>query len=105
MEQAVMFAVIGIVVASLFLGVVGWRWIQDYWRPQWRRLRWRAWPDRVISYQPAWQAWWAWRPVRTLSNQVVWLTTIYRTPGNDYVDHNDWRWYHYADEFDLLKWA
>ena len=105
MEQAVMFAVIGIVVAGLFMGVVGWRWIQDYRRPQWRRERWRAHPDRVVSYQPNWHAWFAWRPVTTVGGQVVWWTTVYRCPGNDYVDFDDWRWYHYADEFDLLRWA
>ena len=105
MEQIVLILLASIVLSTLVLGATLWRWIQDYRRPEWRRLRWHTWPNRVISYQPEWQAWWAWRPVRTLSNQVVWFTTIYRTPGNDYVDHDDWRWYHYADEFDLLRWA
>jgi len=100
MERAVMFALSGIVVASLFLGVVGWRWILDYQRPSWRRARWVS--KRTIHQ---WQPWFAWRPIRTVSDQVAWWTTVYRTVGNDYVDHDDWSWYHYADEFDLLRFA
>ena len=103
MEQVMLLVVFGMIIAGLVLAIIVWRWLLDYQRPQWRRERWREWPDRTISYRPDWQPWFAWRPIRTLSNRVVWWTTVYRSSGNDYVDHDDWRWYHYADEFDLLK--
>ena len=56
---------------------------------------------RKPEYQ--WKPWFAWRPVTTIGGRKVWWQRIYRSKGNDYVDHDDWTWYYYADEFDLLK--
>jgi hypothetical protein len=100
MDQAMFLVVVVMIIAGLVLAIIVWRWTLDYRRPQWRQDRWV--PIRTIHL---WQSWFAWRPVRTLSNRVVWWTTVYRTVGNDYVDFDDWQWYHYADEFDLLRWA
>jgi len=99
MESVIFLAVILVSIAIVAVIYSLFRWVSDYRRPQWRRERWNQWKYRIDE----WQAWWAWRPVRTLSNRVVWWTTVYRTVGNDYVDFDDWQWYHYADEFDLLR--
>jgi len=100
MEQVMLLVVFVMIIAGLVLSIIVWRWMLDYQRPQWRRNRWV--PKRTIHL---WQPWFAWRPVRTVSDQVLWWTIVYRTVGNDYVDFDDWQWYHYADEFDLLRWA
>ena len=60
-------------------------------------------PYAVENKPRKWQAWFAWRPVTTISGQQVWWQRIYRSKGNTYVDHDDWTWYYYADEFDLLR--
>lgn len=85
-------------IAAIVLGVAIFRWTADFQRPWWRRDRWVS--KRTIHQ---WQPWFAWRPVRTISNRVVWWTRVYRVVGNDYVDYDNWSWYHYADDFDLLR--
>ena len=60
-------------------------------------------PNIIEKKLRNWKPWFAWRPVRTISGQRVWLKHIYRTIGNTYVDYDNWTWYYYADEFDLLK--
>jgi hypothetical protein len=55
------------------------------------------------SNQPPWEPWFAWRPVMTISGERMWWTQVYRKIGNTYVDYDDYRWYHYGTEFDILK--
>ena len=52
-----------------------------------------------------WTKWFAWRPVTTVSGRRIWWQHIYRAVGNDYVDYDNWTWYFYADEFDLLRFS
>ena len=67
----------------------------------------KAWKsNRFMRYElrsEPWQAWFAWRPVRTVSGRVVWWQTVYRKVANTYSDDMDMRWYFYGDEFDILK--
>ena len=60
-------------------------------------------PNIIEKKLRRWVSWFAWRPVTTIGGRKVWWQRIYRSKGNDYVDHDDWTWYYYADEFDLLK--
>ena len=60
-------------------------------------------PYAVKKKPRAWKAWFAWRPVTTISGNRVWLKKIYRSRGNDYVDHDDWTWYYYADIFEVMQ--
>lgn len=90
-------------VVVMFLVVILRHWFLDYRYPKWRQHRWQNVQNSVIHYDPWWQPWYAWRPVRTVSGQVVWLDTVYRCIGNDYVDHEDWRWYYYGNTFDILR--
>ena len=60
-------------------------------------------PNIIEKKLRRWVPWFAWRPVTTIGGRKVWWQRIYRSKGNDYVDHDDWTWYYYADEFDLLK--
>lgn len=78
--------------------------IRDAYPPKWRRNRWDE-KQRHTLLQPAvkWQSWFAWRPVKTVSGQIVWWQQIYRTVGNDYVDQEDWSWYHYGTIFDVIR--
>ena len=50
-----------------------------------------------------WTAWYAWYPVKTISGRWIWRTTVYRKKGNNYVDNEDWAWYFYGDDFDVLR--
>ena len=52
-----------------------------------------------------WKEWFAWRPVRTVSNRVVWWQTVYRKVANTYSDDMDMTWYFYGDEFDILRYV
>jgi hypothetical protein len=48
-----------------------------------------------------WEKWYAWYPVYTVSNQRVWLKSIYRrTQGQLFKRYAG---YDYATDFDLLK--
>jgi hypothetical protein len=51
---------------------------------------------------PAWEAWFAWFPVK-ISGEWVWRKRIFRRLRNTYVDHDDWRRYDYGTEFDVLR--
>lgn len=88
----------------LVLAVMARQWYLEYSPPKWRRNRWEEKTNRVIHFSPWWQPWYAWRPVKTVSGQIVWLDTVYRCIGNDYVDYDDWRWYHYGNTFDVLRY-
>lgn len=102
MDISLYSAISGIIVIPAF--VLLRHWAQDYLRPEWRVYRWQEFQEhRVIHYSPLWDTWFAWRPVRTVSGEIVWWQEIYRTIGNDYVDHDDFRWYHYGDIMDVLR--
>ena len=60
--------------------------------------------DKVLfgGQEYYWRPWFAWRPVTTISGRRVWLKHIYRSRGNTYVDYDNWSWYHYGDDFDVL---
>ena len=66
---------------------------------EWKRRRYQE----PVTRQKLWRPWFAWRPVRTVSDRWVWWEHIYRKVGNDYVDEEDFTWYWYGDEFDVLK--
>ena len=91
----------GITIVLVFIGVIARQWYLEYDPPNWRRLQWNQ--ERIVHYNPHWQSWFAWRPVKTVSDRWVWWATIYRKIGNDYVDHDDFTWYWYGDEFDILR--
>jgi hypothetical protein len=57
---------------------------------------------RKIEVMP-WQIWFAWRPVRTVSGERVWLKKIYRRCINTYIDMDDWTRYEYGNIFDIIK--
>lgn len=50
-----------------------------------------------------WREWFAWYPVRTIGGKLYWWTKVYRKCGNNYVDYDNWTWYFYADDFDVIK--
>lgn len=99
-----------IIIIQALGAIVGWgllvivaRWLKDYFHPAWRQIRWNEDKNPIVHYLPKWQSWYAWRPVKTVQGETKWLETIYRTPGNTYVDYDDWRWYHYGTIMDVLK--
>ena len=50
-----------------------------------------------------WRTWFAWRPVRTVAGQLVWLRKIYRRAyEKDYVTHDDWTRYQYGSLLDVI---
>ena len=57
---------------------------------------------RKIEVMP-WQAWFAWRPVKTISGERIWGRKIFRRQVVSYVDMDDWTHYEYANIFDILK--
>lgn len=57
---------------------------------------------RKIEVMP-WQAWFAWRPVKTISGERVWGKKIFRRQVVSYVDMDDWAHYEYGNIFDILK--
>lgn len=61
----------------------------------------------VDEWQPdlcnhKWERWWAWRPVRDVYGNWHWRVPLFRLVGSTYVDHDDWTWYYYMTEDDLL---
>jgi len=60
-------------------------------------------PNAVKNEPRRWASWFAWWPVTTISGRRVWWERIYRSRGNTYVDHDDWTWYYYGDDFDVLR--
>lgn len=59
--------------------------------------------EELLAEGRRWEACYAWRPVKDIHGQWHWLDKIYRLHGNTYVDHDDWKWYHYGTVFDVLK--
>lgn len=59
--------------------------------------------DELIRQGHKWERWYAWRPVKDLHGSWHWRREIYRMRGNTYVDHDDWPWYHYGTDFDVLR--
>ena len=64
-----------------------------------KSLRYTLYEKRKVPWEP----WFAWRPVTTITGQWIWWRHIYRKYANTYVDHDDFTWYHYADEFEILQ--
>jgi hypothetical protein len=101
MDQLTMLLWTGATIVFVFIAVIARHWVLEYDPPPWRKLRWEE--ERIVHYNPHWQSWFAWRPVRTINGNIVWWEDVYRTIGNDYVDHDDWTWYHYGDLMDVLR--
>lgn len=59
--------------------------------------------DELLKQGHKWERWYAWRPVKDTHGQWHWRKDIYRMRGNTYVDHDDWPWYHYGTDFDILR--
>lgn len=57
---------------------------------------------RKIEILP-WHIWFAWRPVKTVSGEYVWLKKIYRRGIVCYADVDNWSRYEYGNMFDILK--
>jgi len=57
---------------------------------------------RKIEVMP-WHIWFAWRPVRTVSGERIWLKKIYRRQIVCYADMDDWFHYEYGNIFDIIK--
>lgn len=55
------------------------------------------------SQNPCWKPWFAWRPVKDIHGVWHWWETVYRKSSNTYVNHDDWKRYHYGTIFDALK--
>ena len=49
-------------------------------------------PNIIEKKLRRWVPWFAWRPVTTIGGRKGWGQRIYRSKGNDYVDHDDWTW-------------
>lgn len=60
--------------------------------------------EELIDQGHEWESWYAWKPVR-VNDKWTWLEEVYRLPGNTYVDHDNWTWYHYGTLLDVLKYA
>lgn len=77
------------------------RWANDATFTGWRLRRWE---QRCVSkeHRP-WCPWFAWRPVQTVAGDRVWWRRVYRQVGNTYADQENWTWYYYGTEFDVLK--
>lgn len=74
------------------------RWVNDATFTGWRLRQWEA-----LSEGNPWRPWFAWRPVRTVTGELVWWDTVYRQVGNTYADQECWTWYYYGTVFDALK--
>lgn len=94
----VIFTVLGALAAVGLTFLI--RWANDASFTGWRLQRWEE--RGVEKSQREWRAWFAWRPVRTVSGELVWWCTVYRKLGNDYTDMEDWSWYYYGTVFDVL---
>ena len=74
------------------------RFVNDASFTGWRLRRWQA-----HAEGNPWRPWFAWRPVRTVTGELVWRDTVYRKVGNTFVDQDNWTWYYYGTVFDALK--
>jgi hypothetical protein len=61
--------------------------------------------EELIKDGHTWESWYAWKPVKDVNGKWHWFKEVYRIPGNTYVDHDNWRWYHYGTMLDVLKYA
>ena len=77
------------------------RWANDATFKGWRLRRWQE--RSVPKHEREWRPWFAWRPVKTVSGELIWWATVYRQLGNDYVDQEDLSWYYYGTILDVLK--
>jgi hypothetical protein len=51
-----------------------------------------------------WKEWFAWYPVKSVSDKWHWGKTIYRKSGHDsWLDVGMGNWHFYADVFDILN--
>jgi hypothetical protein len=57
---------------------------------------------RKVEVSP-WEPWFAWRSVKTVSGQKVWMERIFRRCINTYVDMDNWKRYEYGTLFDVIK--
>lgn len=87
--------------AAIFVAVRLWVWVSCYFYGPYLDQRWRERMNR--RQRNCWEPWYAWRPVKTVGGRRIWLKRIYRQPGNDYIDYDNWTWYFYGDEFDILR--
>jgi hypothetical protein len=49
-----------------------------------------------------WEPWFAWHPVKDMNGRWRWREHIYRKVGNTYIDHDDYTWYYYLTDRELL---
>ena len=77
------------------------RWANDATLTGWRLRRWHERSEPVN--ERVWKTWFAWRPVKTVSGELIWWATVYRQVGNTYSDQEDWTWYYYGTIMDVLK--
>jgi len=61
--------------------------------------------EELVRDGHKWEKWYAWKPVKDIHGHWHWFKDIYRISGNTYMDHDDWRWYHYGTILDVLKAA
>ena len=66
----------------------------------WRKHRWE---EIKKDEWRKWEPWFAWRPVRTISDDRMWLRKVYRRKQVHYDGVNVWHDYSYGTEFDILK--
>jgi hypothetical protein len=59
--------------------------------------------EDLVEAGHVWEPWFAWYPVKDINKRWRWRREIYRIAGNTYVDHDNWRWYYYGTEFDVLR--
>jgi hypothetical protein len=95
----ILFIILG--TASFIALIVLIRWVNDATFTGWRLRRWHE--RSVPQVNRMWLPWFAWRPVKTVTGEVVWLDTVYRQIGNDYTDMDNWTWYYYGTIFETLK--
>lgn len=90
------------VFGGSWIVVTVYRQIRDVFPNRWRAQQYRQRNSDEYHRSLPWAVWFAWRPVRTVSGNIVWWCMIYRQLGNTYVDHDDWRWFHYGTFFDII---
>jgi hypothetical protein len=79
------------------------QFISDAGFTRFKQFRWEHRNNYDYKNSPPWREWYAWRPVKTISGQLVWLDTVYRMVGNTYSDQEDMTWYYYGTIMDVLK--
>ena len=50
-----------------------------------------------------WHQWFAWYPVRTINNNMVWMEHVFRRGRRSYVMFTGWKCEYNETVFDLLK--